>query len=69
MVTQDEAVKAMNSMVDCLPDRLPNDWYFLCSMEIAQHLMNFAYEMKGELGPIMHKGEKFKWKGINCMVV
>jgi hypothetical protein len=71
MITQDDAVKAMNLMIDSLSDqsqKFPQDQRFLVSREIAQHLSDYAADSFGITSKMMFSGDEFKWKGITCKV-
>lgn len=74
MVTRNEAVRAMNIMIDSLPigfNPENEDYYFLVSKEVAQHLSDYAHTMSGKpegSSPDMTKFQTFFWKGIKCKV-
>jgi len=70
MITQDEAVKAVNIMIQSLSEqaqRFPQDQTFLVSLEIAQHLSNYATNYLGK-PKLMFSGDSFEWKGFKCKV-
>ena len=70
MITQDESVKAMNLMIDSLSDqqqKFPSDQTFLVSLEIAQHLSDYASSLSGK-HKMLSSGDSFEWKGYKCKV-
>jgi hypothetical protein len=70
MITQDEAVKAVNLMIDSLSNqaqKFPQDQRFLVSLEIAQHLSDYSTNYLGT-PKRMFSGDSFEWKGIKCKV-
>jgi len=70
MITQDEAVNAVNLMIDSLSQqaqKFPQDHYLLVSVEIANHLSSYVslYSYKPKQ---MFSGDSFQWKGFKCKV-
>ena len=70
MITQDEAVKAVDRMILSLSNqhqKFPQDQTFLVSLEIAQHLANYASNYSGT-PKRMFSGDRFEWRGFKCKV-
>lgn len=69
MITQDDAVKAVDLMIQSLSEqhqKFPVNFYLLVSLEIAQHLANYS-EFTGR-PKRMFSGDDFYWKGFKCKV-
>lgn len=70
MITQDEAVKAVDLMIRSLSEqaeKFPGDFYLLVSLEIAQHLADYVAPLLGKQ-KLMFSGDEFQWKGFKCKV-
>lgn len=71
MITQDEAVKAVNLMVSSLSEqaqKFPQEQYLLVSLEIAQHLCNYISQLSDNKSYRLSSGDEFKWRGYKCKV-
>lgn len=71
-MTQDEAVKAVDLLIFSLhkqAERFPHkgDYYFLVSVEVANHLSDYAMQLTGKM-KFMLSGDEFLWKGFKCKV-
>ena len=70
MITQDEAVNAVDMMIGSLSQQVqkfPQDQYLLISLEIAQHLSDYSAIYSGRFKR-MFSGDEFHWKGFKCKV-
>lgn len=71
MITPDEAVKTIDSMINSMPisfiDR--ENFGFLVSKEVANALYEYT-KLSSGISPmkLFQSGEEFTWKGFKCKV-
>lgn len=66
-----EYVEAMDKMILSLPDveHYRKEFVFYLSMEFAQCLLDYVYNIGYPSQILLNHGDEFLWKGFKCKVV